>query len=144
LEGTGTNELFGGDGSVPGDIYYQLDFVPVENGAVAVPDGCEVVEDSGAGAGDSAANGEDYPVMGDAANVAAFGGLYSYETSASMDEAIAFYKSEYAADGWTLDQEIVTDSTSILTFVQGGEAVSVAFNVDPNGGDTLSVVIVKE
>ncbi len=146
MEGMGTNEFFGGDGSIPVDIHYQLDYTPADGIEIMVPEGCEVVEDSasGAGAGDSAANSEDYPVMADASNVTAFGTLFSYETNASIEEVMAYYKAELAADGWSLDQEIVGGETGILVFMQGGSGLSVAINGDPNNPGTLTVVIIKE
>ena len=141
LVGMGTNELIGGDGSVPGQLTYQLDFVPVDSVTIEIPEGCELVED---GAEDSAVNTGDYPAMPDASNISSFGGIFSYETSAAIEDVIDLYKTELAAAGWSLDQEIAAGATALLSFTQGDRLLSVAINQDTSGSGVVSVVIFEE
>jgi hypothetical protein len=140
IEGTGESELLTGISGRDGMVSYQLDFIPV-SGVLDIqpPEAC-----GGSDSSEESANSEEYPVLSDAENVASFGSLFSYSTASSIDDAVDFYKAELDYLGWTLDQEIAAGETAILSFTQGSEALSVAFNADPNNPGSVSIVIVKE
>lgn len=140
IDGTGESEVLTGSPGLYGDVYYQLDFIPIEGELEIVPpDGCEDLEGT-----IDAANAQGYPVLPDAENVASLGALFSYTTATAVEDVVAFYKAELGAQGWTLDQEIDAVGTALLMFTQGGESLSVAVNEDVNNPGTINVVIVEE
>jgi hypothetical protein len=135
LEGTGVSELLSGDPALEGDIFYQLDFEPAPGGVtVSAPAGCDEEE----------AASTDYPVLDDAINTASFGTFYNYETNYDFDYVVNFYKTELAAAGWTLADEISAGGTAALQFQMGDRNLSVV--VAPVSGEegAFSVVIAEE
>lgn len=135
LEGVGVSELLTGNGGLQGEIYYQLDFEPEPDGVtITLPEGCE----------DSEVPESEFPVLDDASNVAAFGGFYSYRTTYDFETVVDFYKTELAAAGWTLEDEISAGTTAALNFSMGARNLSLAIVADPNAEGALNVVIAEE
>ena len=133
LEGRGVSEVLTQSDTLLGDINYQLDFIPEPGGVtINIPENCE--EASGEAS-------SDYPVMDDATNIASFDGLVNYQTSYDIDTVANFYKTELAAAGWTLVNEIAAGGTAALQFEMGGRQLSVA--IAPAAGVT-SVVIAEQ
>lgn len=84
----------------------------------------------------------DVPVMADAADVSAFGGLVSYVTSAPIEEVVAFYQEAMAEQGWTPGAALTDNPEgAFLDFTRGEEKVSVF--VSQADGDT-SVMVTAE
>ena len=125
MQGVGSSNLLNSiDGD--GDIYYELNYLDFDSPVViTVPDGC----------GDAAA---DYPILADATEQNAIAGFISYRTGTSFAEAVAFYKTEMAAAGWTLTQETGVEPVLSLIFSQNGEQVEV-FIVSDNQGVIISI-----
>ena len=85
-----------------------------------------------------------YPILPDAQNLVSFGAFYSYQSLASIEAAIEYYKSELVSDGWTLGHEILAGNTAIFLFTLGDENLSVSINRDPEKPAMLSIVLAKE
>ncbi len=134
IRGEGTSDLLTSVEGQTGEIDYRLDFVPADGLQIIPPEGCE------AGSGPDT----EYPVLADAQKVAAFGALYSYESSTPIEAVLDFYKSELAAKGWVLDREIAAGDTAVLLFTLGDRNLSIAITGVPDSPGTLSIVIAEE
>lgn len=85
-----------------------------------------------------------YPVMEDAQDVFSFEGFVSYQTNATFDSVVAFYRAEMAEEGWTLDDdELLFGGTAIFNFTRGDEKTSVTISLDETTGD-VTVLIVSQ
>lgn len=131
VDGVGTMDLFSGDGAEEGDVHLEYNVTDVgADFEISVPEGCE---DSGS----------EFPVMEDASNQASFAGFTSYETSASVEEVVAFYEEEMGALGYEASEDQFTsEDTAILTFVQEGMP-DVTVTINSEAG-TTSVLISTE
>lgn len=137
LEGTGASEILSGSPDLIGDIFYQLDFIPLDGPvSVKVPDACTSKDEGGA-------LQSDYPVMPDATGIAAFQGFLTYRVNSDLATVTDFYKTEMDAMGWTLTDDLSTEGTSILGFNQGDRNVSIVITEDANTGE-ISVVLAEE
>jgi len=131
LEGRGVSSLLAGDGSLEGDIFYQLDFTPTPSvGKITSPEGC-------AGAVES-----EFPMLPDASNTASFAGFLSYNTNSDLPAVVDFYKAEMAAAGWGLLDESVIANYATLSFSMADRTVSVVVAFDEGSG--VSNVIIGE
>lgn len=131
VNGVGTMDLFGEGAEEEGTIHVEYNVTDV--GAefeIEIPEGCEET-------------GNEFPLMDDATNQASFGGFTSYETSASVDEVVAFYEEEMAALGYeAAEDQFISEDTAMLTFVQEGMAeISVTINHEEG---TTTVLIASE
>lgn len=132
LEADGQNLSMGEgeDGTGEGHIVYQIDYSDFNQPI-------EITEPEGCGASDS-----EFPLLPDAVDVNSFGDVLTYNTSTGFEDAVAFYKTEMVAAGYTLESEFASDPTALLSFEKEGETVSVSV-IDNPSGDGLSVVISK-
>jgi len=129
IEGTGYSEVLSGDPTLEGQISYELDFTPSDQPIeILPPEGC-------AGADDS-----DYPVLDDAFDITSVVGLYSYYTNYSFDDVVSFYKTQMAAAGWALSDELLASPVGMLAFTRADEQVQVLISGDPGTG-VLNVII---
>jgi len=121
MQGVGASNLLNGiDGD--GAIYYELNYFDFDQPvAISVPAGCS---------DDAAAN---YPILPDATEQNAIGGFITYRTGVSFAEAVAFYKTEMAAAGWTLSQELGAEPALNLLFAQNGEQVGITIVSEGQG-----------
>ena len=130
MNGTGSSTLLN-DVAGESDISYELNYfdfdVPVE---IAPPAGCS----------DPAPTG-DYPVLEDAAGLLAAEGMFTYNSSTSFEEAVAFYQEAMAAEGWTLAQELAAGPATLFTFTQGADTVQISITQEENG---ITVAIISQ
>ena len=131
VNGVGTMELFGEGAEEEGTIHVEYNVSDV--GAeleIDIPEGCEDT-------------GSEFPMMDDATNQASFGGFTSYETSASVEEVVAFYEEEMVALGYeAAEDQFISEDTAMLTFVQEGmPEISVTINHEDG---TTTVLIASE
>ena len=127
MQGIGSSNLLNGIAG-DGDIYYELNYfdfdAPV---AITIPGGC--TDEVG------------YPVLPDATDQASIGGFISYRSSTSFADAVNFYKTEMAAAGWTLSQEVGGAPAVTLVFTQNGEQVQIIIAQD---GEGVTVAIMDQ
>jgi hypothetical protein len=122
LEGTGTSQALTGDATTTGNVHYQIDFSdfgqPVN---IAEPAGC---------AQTASAN---FPTLDDASQQTSAGGLFSYKSNHTFDDAVAFYRAQMPAAGWTAGQENVSASTATLLFTNGAQQATVTIAQETTG-----------
>jgi hypothetical protein len=85
------------------------------------------------------------PIMPGAQNGKEDGALYSYNTSASIEEIEAFYKAEMPKQGWSMESSGESEEAEglILTFSKGAENAMVSIIKDPFGGAGSLVIITR-
>lgn len=128
--GMGEDSFDGSEIINSGHIMYQIDYsdfnAPIE---ITEPEGC-------AGGGDS-----EFPLLDDATNVNSFGDLVTYNTSATYDEIVEFYKTEMVAAGYELTSDFSSPPTAFLTFEREGEEVTVSVAENTSGGGFVVTII---
>ena len=87
---------------------------------------------------------EDIPMMSDAQDQAAMGGMSTYSTPSALKDVIAFYDKEMKAKGWA-EQEgtMSTDEMSMKTYTKDGRTVQIIITADSSSGKT-SVMITEQ
>ena len=103
---------------------------------VTVPEACE----------SGSLGGAAFPVLDDAYESSSFGGFATYKTDASFAEAVSFYQTSLAADGWVYqenDSFIFEGTTALMFFEQDGRSLTVTISEDSNSS-ALLVVIFEE
>ena len=79
------------------------------------------------------------PQLPDAANVLNMPGLLSYETTSSLQEAVAFYQQKMPEIGWAaIDEPSITDTDALLAFTKDDQAMAVSITVE-NGVTTVLI-----
>jgi hypothetical protein len=127
LEGRGTSDVLTGNPNLEGDVHYQLDFLDFDQPVdIAIPPQC------------ASAAQADFPVLNDAFEVTSGGGLYSYKSNHTFDEAVAFYRAEMVAAGWTAGVESVAAPTGLMLFNRGAEQATVTIQ-QVEGGITVAI-----
>jgi hypothetical protein len=133
LEGlTYATDLEGFDPNVETPAKVTFNYIPAEGElGITPPAGCADQVDS-AGS---------YPLMDDATQLSAMAGTTFYQTNHTLEEVLDFYRSEMAAQGWTLTEESTIGSFASLTFTKDGQTVNV---MPVQNGDVVSVSIVEQ
>jgi hypothetical protein len=86
----------------------------------------------------------DWPMLPDAADTISFGGMASYTTETSAEDAIAFYTESMVEMGYSLDESgtLVTENSGFLSFVnENDETVMVTISQDPSSGLTSITIM---
>jgi hypothetical protein len=93
---------------------------------IEIPAGCEEPASS------------DLPIMADAFDTTSFGGIVSYTTPSSIDDAVAFYNQQMPAQGWT-PGPASTDVPGFasLEFTREGETASIIISEGDGGNSVL-------
>jgi hypothetical protein len=88
---------------------------------------------------------EDIPMMDDAQDQAAFGGMSTYSTPSKFEDVVAFYEKEMKAKGWTEteDSGMSTEGMSMKSYSKDGRTVQIVITADSGGGKT-TVMITEE
>ena len=74
------------------------------------------------------------PLLPDASNVLKMPSVLTYNTASSLADAAAFYQKQIPALGWTLAGEpSITDTTALLSFTQGDQAMTVIVSTGEPG-----------
>ncbi len=97
------------------------------------------IEPPAACEGQSVAGSPDWPMLDDASEIVSFGGIVSYLTAVSGQEAIDFYHGEMAELGWTFDEaaSFVMDGTGFLNYTnEDGESLNITIAEDADTGLT--------
>jgi hypothetical protein len=64
------------------------------------------------------------PMLQDASNVENFPGLQTYDSSASIADAAAFYEAQLPPLGWTAQGDpLISDTTAVLLYTKGEQAM---------------------
>ena len=127
MDGVGASEALTNDPASQGNIHYQVDFLDFDQPvAITAPVGCALPATT------------EFPVLDDAFEVNSSGGLYSYKTNRTFDEAVAFYQLQMPAAGWVSGGESLTPPTMLLFFTRGDEQASITI-ADEGGVVTVSI-----
>jgi hypothetical protein len=88
---------------------------------------------------------EDIPMMSDAQDQAAFGGMSTYSTPSKFEDVVAFYEKEMKAKGWTEKEGsgMSTEGMSMKSYTKDGRTVQIVITADTSSGKT-SVMITEE
>ncbi|MFQ5418804.1 MAG: hypothetical protein ACE5EY_00430 [Anaerolineae bacterium] len=132
IDGVGEFDMFEDSGAV-GEFHVELNLTNINSvGEIVPPEDC-------AGASDS-----EYPVLDDATNYSSFGGLINYNSGHSVKDAVAFYDTELADQGWTKNEgdSFVTDTSAIMSYTQDNVTLSLIINDEGDG--TISVTIIAD
>jgi len=131
LVGTGQSEVLSGEPAPVGEIAYELNFLdfnqPVE---VQIPPGCP--------SGEEGADSK-YPVPDDAANLTDLGGMTGFNTGLDVNTTIEFYKTEMAALGCGVPQELGAPPALSLTFACPTATVNVLLAAGDSGGTAVTI-----
>lgn len=77
---------------------------------------------------------EDIPILADASEMLTTGGLITYRSAISFQEAVKFYKEKMPANGWTpAEGSLEIENMVILNFEKEGRRASVAINAEEKG-----------
>ncbi|MEW5989278.1 MAG: hypothetical protein AB1791_21845 [Chloroflexota bacterium] len=122
--------LAGGADTGEGTIHYELNYYdfnqPIE---IVAPEECLTTA------------ADQYPTLDDAFESSTMGGLVFYKTNHTFDEVVEFYKTEMAAAGWTLGEEMTFAPAAFLTFSKEGETVQVSIAADQSSGATTVTIM---
>jgi hypothetical protein len=88
---------------------------------------------------------EDIPMMSDAQDQAAFGGMSTYSTPSKFADVVAFYEKELKAKGWTETEGsgMSTEGMSTKSYTKDGRTIQVVITADTSS-DKTSVMITEE
>lgn len=129
---TGKDSLFGsamGEGTIKWDYEVTEVNQPI---TIQAPENC----------GGAA---EDIPMMSDAQDQAAMGGMSTYSTPSKLADAVAFYEKEMKAKGWTEKEGsgMSAEGMSTKSYTKDGRTVQIVITADTSSGKT-SVMITEE
>ncbi|MFO7680267.1 MAG: hypothetical protein R6X34_09470 [Chloroflexota bacterium] len=85
-----------------------------------------------------------WPMLPDAADTISFGGMASYTTETSAEDAIAFYTEGMGEMGYSLDESgtLVTENSGFLNFINENDVtVMVTISQDPSSGLTSITIM---
>ncbi|HSB02870.1 MAG TPA: hypothetical protein VLE49_19635 [Anaerolineales bacterium] len=83
----------------------------------------------------------DAPLLPDAANVENSPGLLSYQTTSSLQDAVAFYEEKLPGLDWEAEMEpVVTDDAAALSYRQGNQSLSI-FLTAKDGKVTVDIAL---
>jgi hypothetical protein len=132
FEATGQNALFGGSDGSEGTIKWNYEVTSINQPVnIVAPDKC----------GNAA---EDIPMMADATDKFASGGMSTYTTASALKDVIDFYTKGMKDNGWSpKDDSLVQDAFATMSFTKDNRTVSIMLNFDPDK-KTTSVVITEQ
>ncbi len=135
--GQGTADVLSGDLNLVGDITYEMTLSDFNQPISAtVPPEC--TEEPGS-------DDFSYPMPDDASEVSSFPGVTTFMTEMAMADAVAFYKAEMAAAGWTLTEEYTQEGfLASITFTKDGGTIIVTMTPDPDSGKVMVVILEEE
>ncbi|HEY4666231.1 MAG TPA: hypothetical protein VIH26_02890 [Anaerolineales bacterium] len=93
--------------------------------------------DSGGGAA-----ARNYPMVGDAYDVAGIEGLLTYSTREEFSAVVQYYKDQMPLAGWTLTEEFTLGPLALLTFSGADSAVQVTVTLEAST-QVVSVTILE-
>jgi hypothetical protein len=131
-QATGSDKLLGGSSDSEGTIKWDYEVSDVNQPiTIQAPENC----------GGAA---EDIPMMTDAQDQAAFGGMSTYSTPSKFEDVMAFYEKEMKANGWTeAEGGMSAEGVSMKSYTKDGRTVQVMITAD-SSGDKTSVMITEE
>ena len=112
-------------------MVYEVLPATVLGDVISPPEGCEATT-SGGGAegGDTAPDGElkisDIPRIGEPTNAVETDRNLVYFISSSVADVVDFYKSEFGALGWELEEEVSLGAVATLKFVSGNQTIYIS------------------
>lgn len=129
---TGSDKFFGGSNNSEGTIKWDYEVTDVNQ-----PINIQAPEKCGGAA-------EDIPMMSDAQDQAAFGGMSTYSTPSKFADVVGFYEKEMKAKGWTEKEDgMSTEGMSMKNYTKDGRAVQIVITADTSS-DKTSVMITEE
>ena len=135
IDGTNPYAVDLGDEGVPETARYtiQYDVRPLDElDEFEIPEGCEVASEGG-----------DYPRLDDATNLSSMGGMESYTTGYSVEEAAEFLRAGMEERGYTYNEATSISSGGIMSMMEfndpDGETTQVIV-ADANGETTVTII----
>lgn len=83
---------------------------------------------------------EDVPLMDGATNVQSMAGINTYDTSASLDDVIAFYDEEMPANGWTAGDDSIP---GMRQYTKGGRQAMLMVE-EKDAGCSVTLMVAEE
>ncbi len=85
---------------------------------------------------------QDIPMMTDAQEQAAFGGMSTYSTASKFADVAAFYQKEMKAQGWTETEGtgMSTEGMSMKSYTKDGRTVQIVITADTSSGKTTVMI----
>jgi hypothetical protein len=119
VDGTGRLDLFDEEAIEASTMYLEYNITDV-NVPIVIEAPAECI---GAGS--------EYPVMDGATNLASMAGFTSYEVNASLEDVVAFYEKQLAAQGYSSGEtQTLFEGGAFLTFTQNGTTLNVTLSED--------------
>ena len=133
FQATGTDKFFGSGSNTDGTIKWDYEVTDINQ-----PINIQPPADCGGAA-------EDIPMMADAQDQAAMGGMSTYSTPSAFEDVVAFYEKEMKAKGWaeTDGSGMSAEGMSMKSYTKDGRTVQLIITADSGGGKT-SVMITEE
>jgi hypothetical protein len=135
LNWLGTNEALTGSTTLLGNNAAVYSFLPLSGPVdISPPAECNVSEDTGMV--DSS-----FPVLSDATGISSLGpNLIQYTTETGVEDIVAFYETEMAALGYTIDQSINYGEAAFALFSLDGKQVGLTvIKVDGDENYTVNI-----
>jgi hypothetical protein len=87
---------------------------------------------------------DDIPVMSDASDQSAFGGMTTYTSATAFDEVVQFYKTEMVTNGWTEKEGgMSAEGFAMLTFSKGNRTASITITEDKDNQTTTILISIE-
>ena len=144
VDGTGNvGDFSGSDSAANGTMRIEMNLTNINEPVnIEAPADCESFGGGfGPDTGDaSGGDSMDYPVTDDATDVFAMEGLTAYTTAMSVEDVLAFYRSEMSEMGWT-EEGMFGDETTVTTaFMKDGQTVTLAINNESDGVTAVTIL----
>lgn len=96
----------------------------------------------GLSGGGSDSSGGSLPILDDATDKVSSGPVTTYYTASSVAEAVAFYRAELPAQGWTENTatSLTGDANALLTFEKEGATLTVSINQESEGRVNVNLI----
>ena len=144
IDGTGdVGDFSGSDGATNGTMHIEMNLTNINEPVnIETPADCESFDGGfGPDTGDaSGGDSMDYPVTDDATDVFAMEGLTAYTTAMSVEDVLAFYRSEMSEMGWTENGMFGDETTVTTTFMKDGQTITLAINNESDGVTAVTIL----
>ena len=132
FEGTGTDTFFSTTTGEEGTLRWKYELSNINQPIdISPPETCSSAP-------------QDIPIMADATDNSAFGGIVSYSSPSAFADVVDFYKSEMPARGWTQDTSsgaFETESFTTLAYKKDSRTASITITGDPGGSTSVLIQI---
>ena len=131
FQGTGKDLYFGTGSTSEGTLRYDYELSNINQPlTVTPPENC-----GGAGA--------DIPILPDATDKAAFSGTTTYSSATAFNDAVDFYKTQMAAQGWTEDANAGMSAEGFATLSFKKDTRTASITITSDSGKTSVLISVS-